>query len=330
MVLFYPEESGLRTGGGLGAAAYLIKPDKKRGQFATVPITTQRYSPETLAQRLPLFEGMQQAKVVVCGLGSLGSPIAVELSRAGVGDLRLMDDDSIDAGTTVRYALGLNYAGVSKVDALTDYIHKNYPFTRVTPVNIRLGATQGLNLPAQLHVISSDVDHLGKVHDCLDGADLIIDASAEDRVNSYLSTEAYRLGTPYITLAGTYGMWGGEVLRVRPGQCWCCFKWSQVDKAKGSIPDPPQDPNAKVQPNGCRAVTFQGAGFDGGEISLMATRFAISTLAEKYAPGAYPEIAEDGAILSIRDEVGNFKFAHWEPFKLVKHENCRMSCRFDL
>lgn len=329
IVLFFPEENRLRTGGGLGATAYFIKPLKKKLVANIIHINTQRYSSETLAQRLPLFEGMQQAKVVVCGLGSLGSPIAIELSRAGVGDLRLVDHDSIEAGTTVRYALGLNYAGVSKVGALAEYIHKNYPFTRITPVDIRLGATQVPNLPEPFHEISSDVDHLGKIHDCLDGADLIIDASAEDRVNSYLSTEAHRLGIPYITLAGTYGMWGGEVLRVRPGQCWSCFKWSQVDQDPESIPDPPQDPNAKVQPKGCRAVTFQGAGFDGGEISLMATRFAISTLVEKYAPGTYPEIAEDGAILSIRDETGAFQFANWKPFKLEKHEDCRVNCRFD-
>ena len=38
----------------------------------------------------------QGAKVAVCGLGGLGSHIAVALARAGVGALSLIDFDKVD------------------------------------------------------------------------------------------------------------------------------------------------------------------------------------------------------------------------------------------
>ena len=43
-----------------------------------------------------LWERFQQATVAVCGLGGLGSHIALALARAGVGTLRLFDFDRVD------------------------------------------------------------------------------------------------------------------------------------------------------------------------------------------------------------------------------------------
>ena len=42
------------------------------------------------------------AKVLLIGLGGLGSPIAMYLSAAGVGELILVDDDFVDASNLQR------------------------------------------------------------------------------------------------------------------------------------------------------------------------------------------------------------------------------------
>ena len=43
-----------------------------------------------------LQEKFSQAAVAVCGLGGLGSNIAVSLARAGIGKLILIDFDKVD------------------------------------------------------------------------------------------------------------------------------------------------------------------------------------------------------------------------------------------
>ena len=40
-----------------------------------------------------MMDKLQQGKVAICGLGGLGSLIAIELGRLGVGTLLLIDDD---------------------------------------------------------------------------------------------------------------------------------------------------------------------------------------------------------------------------------------------
>ena len=41
-------------------------------------------------------EKLQKATIAVCGLGGLGSNIAISLARAGVGRLILIDFDTVD------------------------------------------------------------------------------------------------------------------------------------------------------------------------------------------------------------------------------------------
>ena len=48
-----------------------------------------------------------RAAVAVCGLGGLGSHIAMALARAGVGRLILIDDDVVDAPTSTGSSMAL-------------------------------------------------------------------------------------------------------------------------------------------------------------------------------------------------------------------------------
>ena len=55
----------------------------------------------------PVQEKLGKARVAVCGLGGLGSAIAIALARCGVGHMHLIDFDCVDLSNVNRqqYAL---------------------------------------------------------------------------------------------------------------------------------------------------------------------------------------------------------------------------------
>jgi molybdopterin/thiamine biosynthesis adenylyltransferase len=48
-----------------------------------------------LGHRVPAVAALRNAKVAVIGLGAIGSPIAIELARNGVGKLHVLDHDVV-------------------------------------------------------------------------------------------------------------------------------------------------------------------------------------------------------------------------------------------
>lgn len=85
-----------------------------------------------------------RASVAVCGLGGLGSNIAVSLARAGVGKLCLIDFDKVELSNLNRQQYFVSQIGMYKTEALRENLEKIAPYmetvshtVRVTPENIR-------------------------------------------------------------------------------------------------------------------------------------------------------------------------------------------------
>ena len=78
------------------------------------------------------------ATVSVCGLGGLGSNIAVALARAGIGKLLLIDFDRVDITNLHRQQYKANQIGRYKADALAENLSEIAPYTEVKPVNAKL------------------------------------------------------------------------------------------------------------------------------------------------------------------------------------------------
>lgn len=73
-----------------GDAVYLIKRGEKLGEADIKYLLTARHTPPKVAERLA------KCRMAVCGLGGLGSNIALALARMGVGgELLLIDYDVI-------------------------------------------------------------------------------------------------------------------------------------------------------------------------------------------------------------------------------------------
>lgn len=166
-----------------------------------------RYSRQIL---FPVFgaEGQQRlldARVLIIGLGGLGSPAAMYLAAAGVGHLVLSDFDSVDLSNLQRQlAHGMTDLGRPKVDSARDTLLELNPDIRVTALN---GKLDGEALREQVEL-----------------ADAVVDAS-DNFATRYLMNEiCVQLHTPLIS--GAAIRTDGQVsvfLNRDGGPCYRCL-----------------------------------------------------------------------------------------------------------
>jgi molybdopterin/thiamine biosynthesis adenylyltransferase len=75
----------------------------------------------------PDREHLADATVAVVGVGAIGSHVALELARAGVGSLTLVDPDTLVPGNCIRHVLDLRWAGVGKAQAMGVELEGRFP-----------------------------------------------------------------------------------------------------------------------------------------------------------------------------------------------------------
>ena len=75
-----------------------------------------------------LQQAFSSATVAICGLGGLGSNIAISLARAGVGKLILCDFDRVDITNLHRQQYKADQIGMYKTDALADNLREINPY----------------------------------------------------------------------------------------------------------------------------------------------------------------------------------------------------------
>lgn len=80
-----------------------------------------------------------KAKIAVCGLGGLGSNIAISLARCGVGRLHLIDFDVVDITNLNRQQYQVSHLGMKKTDALEQQLREINPYVELKTDCVRLG-----------------------------------------------------------------------------------------------------------------------------------------------------------------------------------------------
>lgn len=81
---------------------------------------------------------ISSARVAVCGLGGLGSNIAIALARAGVGHIHIMDFDRVDISNLNRQQYSAEQVGLYKTTAMSENLKSVNPYCEVTADCIRL------------------------------------------------------------------------------------------------------------------------------------------------------------------------------------------------
>ncbi|HVR82172.1 MAG TPA: molybdopterin-synthase adenylyltransferase MoeB [Luteimonas sp.] len=122
---------------------------------------------------------LEAARVLLVGAGGLGSPAAFYLAAAGVGTLRLVDDDVVDRSNLQRQILHTEARiGVAKVESAAAALSALNPRTRIEAVAERIA--------------SDNVERL------LDGVDVVIDGADNFPARYLLNDACVKLAKPLV------------------------------------------------------------------------------------------------------------------------------------
>ncbi|MCR6662335.1 MAG: molybdopterin-synthase adenylyltransferase MoeB [Luteimonas sp.] len=122
---------------------------------------------------------LEAASVLVLGAGGLGSPAAFYLAAAGIGQLRIADDDTVDRSNLQRQILHVDAdLGMPKVDSAS---------TRLSALNPRV------DIDAIPERASSD-----NIERLLDGVDVVVDGADNFAARYLLNDACVKLGKPLV------------------------------------------------------------------------------------------------------------------------------------
>lgn len=105
-----------------------------------------------------LQDKFSSSTVAVCGLGGLGSNIAVALARAGIGKLILIDFDKVDITNLHRQQYKVNQIGEYKTDALRDNLLEIAPYIALETHNIHITEENASDILADADIVCEAFD----------------------------------------------------------------------------------------------------------------------------------------------------------------------------
>jgi adenylyltransferase/sulfurtransferase len=148
---------------------------------------------------------LSEACVTVLGLGALGSVVAVELARAGVGNLRLIDRDYLELSNLQRQAL-------------------------YTEQDAALALPKAVALSAHLREINSQINIQALVVDVtpanitelVDTSDVVCDGTDSFETRQLLNEACVKQNIPWV-YGGALGTRGASMAIVADGPCFKCL-----------------------------------------------------------------------------------------------------------
>ncbi|TMD42238.1 MAG: molybdopterin-synthase adenylyltransferase MoeB [Chloroflexi bacterium] len=148
-------------------------------------------------------ERLLRSRVLIVGVGALGSPAALYLAAAGVGTIGLADHDRVRLSNLQRQV-------IHSIDGL------NQP-----KVQVAAQALRRLNPELTVEAIEATVDERNAL-DLLARFDVVVDGTDSFRARYLLSDAAYLLGKPLVH--GSIFRVEGQVTVFKPGHgCYRCL-----------------------------------------------------------------------------------------------------------
>jgi molybdopterin-synthase adenylyltransferase len=198
----------------------------------------ERYARHLVLREIggPGQQRLKAARVLIVGAGGLGAPAALYLVAAGVGELAIVDPDTVALSNLQRQVLfGSADQGRVKVEAAAERLAALNANVRVTPIAQRLTAANARDLIRGFDLV-------------LDGTD---DFATRFAVNAACVAEGVTL------VSGAIGRWDGQVGVFAGRPCYQCL-----------VPDAPPDAET------CAAVGVVGAlaGVIGSMMALEAVK----------------------------------------------------------
>jgi len=145
-------------------------------------------------------KNLKQAKVIIAGIGGLGSSISIYLAAAGTGTLRLIDHDKVTPGNLNRQILHWDKdIGRNKTDSAKEKLVSLNPEVKIEEINALITESN--------------------VFELTDGCDLIIDAVDNLNTRYLLNKVAVKRNIPLFH--GAIRGFEGRVTTIVPGKTPC-------------------------------------------------------------------------------------------------------------
>jgi molybdopterin-synthase adenylyltransferase len=161
-----------------------------------------------------IHRSVQQARVLLLGAGGLGSGILQSLAGLGVGEVTIVDTDTVERKNLARqFVYGLDTVGQPKVTAASEWVRSYSPGTRVLPVRQRI-------------TDAAAVIGLGG------GADIVVCAiDTPEDIHLIVNEACFALGIPFVAGGLSYSTL--SYWSVDPGRtpCRLCLERHHDDEA---------------------------------------------------------------------------------------------------
>ncbi len=145
-------------------------------------------------------EKLKRAKVFIAGAGGLGSPIAIYLTAAGVGTIRIVDHDTVELSNLNRQVLHWHEnIGEKKADSAADKLKRLNPWVKIEAI--------------------AETITEANISQLVTGFDLIVDAMDNLPTRYLLNKVAIDKNTPFFHGA-VYGF-EGRAMTIIPGKTAC-------------------------------------------------------------------------------------------------------------
>jgi ThiF family len=195
------------------------------------------------------FPLLQSKRVVVVGVGQVGSKVAAELANAGVGHLRFIDHDVLETSNLFRHVLPAEYVDDlqlwNKADALAVYLAAQVTGVETASVPARISRSPSNKL----------------LDSWLGDADLVVAATDDAEAQLEIGARALTLGIPAIFPALFLHDDGGEII-VQLDNEFPCFGCA-MGRRRTHVP----------QPEGVSGLAFYGL-----STIVMAVKLALAIL----------------------------------------------------
>jgi molybdopterin-synthase adenylyltransferase len=145
-------------------------------------------------------EKLKRSRVVIAGAGGLGSPIAIYLTAAGIGMIRMIDHDQVTLSNLNRQILHWEEdIGRKKVDSARTKL-------------------RSLNSAVEIEAIAETITE-GNVSQLVEGFDVIVDAMDNLPTRYILNRCAIQKNIPFFH--GAVNGFEGRVMTIIPGKTAC-------------------------------------------------------------------------------------------------------------
>ena len=152
---------------------------------------------------------MLNKTVLISGCGSVGSLVALELAKAGVGNFVLVDNDIFNFHNICRHQCGIKDVGRFKVEALKDRILEINPYANIS------------TFPAILETLSKEIfDQFCKL------GTIIISCADSREADNYANQIASLYSIPFVSIGFWERAFAGEVFYFIPDQNMPCYECS--------------------------------------------------------------------------------------------------------